>query len=248
MQRWRSIMGWRPWRSWLRRQEEFDLELRAHLDLEAEEQQAAGLSSDEARYAARRAFGNTTQVSEQVREIWGWTTFEQVAQDLRYALRGARKSPGFAAIAMVSLALGIGATTAMFSVFNAVALRPLPVAKPNRLVVIKPNLRGKRFALFNPLFEEMRGAQQSLSGMFAVSDEPYLKAAFEGAAPVYVRGSIVSGSYFQVLGLSPSLGRLLTVEDDEPSVGNCCSRHQSSVLDDSSPRRSGRAGAFGDCA
>src|SRR5437667_298267 len=122
---------------------------------------------------------------------------------------------------MLSLALGIGATTAVFSVMNAVALRPLPVAEPERLVVLQPELRGKRFPLFHPLFEELRRDQQSLAGMFAVSDEPYLKVAFEHASPAYVRGSLVSGNYFQVLGLSPAAGRLLTGQDDQPSVPNC---------------------------
>jgi len=191
------------------------------LELEAEEQQAAGLSADHARHAARRAFGNTTLVKEDVRQMWAWTTLEQVVQDVRYALRGERKSPAFATVAMLSLALGIGATTAVFSVLNAVALRPLPVAEPERLVVIHPKLKGERFVLFNPLFEELRRSQRSLAGMFAISDEPYLKAAFGRAVPVYVRGSLVSGNYFQVLGLSPALGRLLTGGDDEPSAETC---------------------------
>lgn len=151
----------------------------------------------------------------------GWMTLEQVAQDARYALRGMRKSPGFTVVAILSMALGIGATTAVFSVLNAVVLRPLPVADPERLVVLQPQLQGKRYVLFNPLFEELRRSQQSVAAIFAVSDEPYLKVAFDRAAPAYVRGSLVSGNYFQVLGLSPALGRLLTAADDEVSAANC---------------------------
>jgi len=162
MQRWRSIIGWRPWRSRQRREDDLDRELRSHLELEAEEQQAAGLPAGDASHAARRAFGNTALVKDEVRQMWEWTTLEQVVRDVRYALRGARRSPGFATVAILSLALGTGATTAVFSVLNAVVLRPLPVAEPERLVVIEPKLKGAGFALFNPLFEELRRSQQSL--------------------------------------------------------------------------------------
>lgn len=211
-------------RWWLgRRQLDVDLEreLRSHLDLETEEQQAAGLSARDARHAARRAFGNATLIQEEVRALGRWTKMEQIAQDARYALRGLKRSLGFSTVTILSLALGIGATTAVFSVLNAVALRPLPVPGPHQLVVLKPELRGKRFPLFNPLFEELARTQKTLAGMFAISDEPYLKVAFDGGAATYVHGSLVSGNYFEVLGMSPALGRLLTAADDEPSAADC---------------------------
>ncbi|HEY1242239.1 MAG TPA: ABC transporter permease [Bryobacteraceae bacterium] len=209
---------------WLRRkhrEEDLERELRADLELEAEDLRERGLSPEEARYAARRAFGNTTLVQEEVREMWRWTALEQILQDARYALRGVRTSPGFAAVAILSLGLGIGATTAVFSVLNAALLRPLSVAEPERLVVLQAELRGKRFVLFNPVFDYLRANQKSLSGMAAINDNPYLKTAFDHAAPVFVRGSLVSGNYFQVLGLSPAFGRLLTPADDEPSAETC---------------------------
>jgi predicted permease len=210
-------------RWWKRKERERDLEreLRSDLELEAAEQEEKGLSAEEARHAARRALGNTTYLKEEVREMWGWTTCEQVAQDVRYAFRMMRKGPGFTMVAVMSLALGVGATTSVFSVLNAVVLRPLPVAEPERLVVLQPELRGKRFVLFNPLFESLRDAQQSLAGIFAVSDEPFLKVTFDRSAPTYVRASFVSGSYFETLGLSPTLGRLLGAADDERSPAYC---------------------------
>ncbi len=213
--RWRANGKWRAWSSRRRREEDFDRELRAHLELEAEEQMKTGLPGDEARFAALRAFGNTTLAREDVREMWGWTSLEQFGQDLRFALRMLRKNPGFTLLAVLSLALGIGATTAVFSVLDAAILRPMPVAEPERLVILRPELRGKQFVLFNPLFEGLRRSQRPLAGMFAASDQPYLKVSFDsGEAPAYVRGSLVSGSYFSVLGVSPALGRLLSEDDD----------------------------------
>ena len=113
--------------------EDFNRELRAHLDLEAEEQQEACHSSEEARYAARRAFGNTTLVREEVREVWGWTWVERLIQDSRIGLRQFRKNPGFTGVAILTLAQGIGANTAIFTLVHAVMTQSLPVANPDQL-------------------------------------------------------------------------------------------------------------------
>ena len=117
-------------------EQDLDREIRAHLELEAEEQIEAGQSPVEAPYAARRAFGNVTLIQEVTREMWGWTALERLGQDLRYAMRMMRKSAGFTAVTVLSLALGIGANTAIFTMIDAIFLKLLPVKDPQELVQI----------------------------------------------------------------------------------------------------------------
>jgi hypothetical protein len=124
---------------WQIRKRDADLEreLRSDLELEEEEQRANGLSAEEARHAARRAFGNTTLIREHIHEAWGWAPVERLLQDARYAMRQLWRSPGFSIVAMMTLALDIGATTAIFTLVYDVMLRPLPFARPDRIVTIE---------------------------------------------------------------------------------------------------------------
>jgi hypothetical protein len=125
---------------WLQRrhkEEELREELQFHLAEEIEERQANGLSADEATWAARRDLGNATLLREDARRLWSWILLEQLAQDARYGLRGMLKNRMFTGLAALSLALGIGANTAIYSFMDAILLRSLPVADPASLVVVK---------------------------------------------------------------------------------------------------------------
>ena len=193
------------------RDDDLDRELRAHLDLEAEELRAAGSSPQEALHAARRTLGNTTLLKETIREMASWTSFERLFQDLRYGVRLLRRTPGFSAVAILTLGLGIGANTAIFSVVNAVLLRPLPFADSSRLMRIAPTVG----SITNyPDFQDWKARSRSFEQM-----EAYVPRAFSitgGDRPVHVRGLRTSGGLLQLLQVNPIHGRTFVPDEIQP--------------------------------
>jgi putative ABC transport system permease protein len=203
-------------RGWWRRERERDLarEVRGHLELEAREQRESGLLPQAADYAARRAFGNTALVMEDVRTAWGWNWLADLRQDVRYGLRAMRQSPGFTVAAVLTLALGIGANTAIFSLIDSVLLRSLPVHDPASLYFVEnAGARGAAASPPYPCLERFRSLAKSFSAIAAYASGDF---GIRIAGPIeQVDGARVSGNYHGMLGLTPLLGRLLTVEDEQ---------------------------------
>ncbi|HEX7318352.1 MAG TPA: ABC transporter permease [Pyrinomonadaceae bacterium] len=211
---------WRRLRALLRRGEmdrELEEELRYHLERETEQNLCAGMTPEEARRAALRAFGGVEQARELCREARGVRMFQDLWQDLRYGARKLHKSPGFTLVAVMTLALGIGANTAIFSVVNAVLLRPLPFERPEQLVrVFGTNPRRGSFWRPHsyPNFSDLRAQNQTLEALAAYSSS---SSALTGSdAPEQITGAVATGDIFKVLGTRPLIGRLLTPEDEKP--------------------------------
>jgi len=186
-------------------------EIRFHRDRLIEDYMAAGMDRTEAGRRAFLEFGNVAQIEEACRDVRGrW--LEDLATDLCYAYRTLRRSPGFSAVAVLSLALGIGANAAIFTVINAVMLRTLPVKEPDRLVQIARLLDGRPGLVSYPLFEHFRDNVKSISSAFAqgTSDQ----AIVIDGEDEFVTADLVSGGYFIVLGIEPAAGRLLGPGDD----------------------------------
>lgn len=225
----------------LKRNLEQDLadEIQSHLEMQVEDNQRQGMSREEARYAALRKFGGVDQVKEIYRDRRGLPFVETFLRDLNYGARMLRRSPIITTVAILSLALGIGANTALFSVLDAVLLKTLPVEAPDRLVVfewqagrafrtngmsgtsnvdVPPGMRG--LSLFRyEVFERMRqarvaaGSESPLSDLFAFGPISELTAKVDDQAEI-IKGQAVSGDYFAGLRVQPSLGRAITDEDD----------------------------------
>ena len=217
-------LRWRSLRSGRVVDVELDDELRFHLDRQVEANVAAGMTPEQARTAALRALGGVEQRKEDCRDERRVAFVENLWRDLRFAVRQLRKQPVFTAAAVLSLALGIGANTAMFQLLNALTLRTLPVDAPRELVEVRltgdgrdGRHTGRNRQVSLPQYEELQRRQQAFSSMMAFSD---IRFNLSPAGEVrYVDGLWVSGSFFETLGVAPLLGRLIGPGDDEPGCG-----------------------------
>src|SRR5579863_4546593 len=194
-------------------------EIHAHLLIEEQENLEAGMSADEAHYAALRRFGNVTLVEERSSEMWSWKSLETLRQDIRYGLRQVRRNPAFSFVVVLTLALGIGANSAIFSVVNAVVLRPLPYPEPGRLVVaglVNPQDPSARSPYGAADFLAARDHQRSFTWFAALAEGENLFTYTGGAEPLKVHGTPVTAGFFSVLGLSPKVGRAFEAGEDAP--------------------------------
>ncbi len=200
------------WRS--RKDEDLDAEIRGHLEEAIRDRIARGESPDEARANAMREFGNVGLVKEVTREIWGWSLFERLLQDVRYGLRMLRKNRGFAFVAILTLALGIGANTAIFSVVNAVLLRPLPYDHAEQLVMVYTRTpREARQEVSWPDLQDWQAQNQSFSDLAAFV--PQSVNLTGRAEPGRVIGGFVSANFFRLLRVNPAQGRSFLPGEDE---------------------------------
>jgi predicted permease len=202
-----------------RMEDELDEELRSHLEMQVEENIAAGMSPEQARDAARRLFGGVDQVKEEYRDRWSFPRLETWIQDFRYGIRMLGRSPGFAAAVVLSLALGIGANTAIFTLIDAAMWRLLPVKDPEGLLVVGRQIGGDVQSGFT--YEEYRLLRDgSDAAEVAGYTATTFNARIEGNAEPAVEGQLVSGGYFGLLGVNPILGRAIGVEDDQTPNGH----------------------------
>jgi len=204
------ITIWRRLRhvlSWSRHDADLREEIEAHRALRQDAFERDGLAPGDAADASRRALGNVAHAVDAARDVWAIRTADSVSQDVRVALRGLRKSPGFALVAVGTLALGIGATTALFSIFNSLILRPLPVRDPGSLALLTNG------SWSYPIWEQIRARESDLSdGAFAWAGQRFDLARTGQSDPV--DGAYVSGRLFDVLGVTAIRGRMITPADD----------------------------------
>jgi len=190
-------------------------EMQFHLEMQAEENHERGILAEESRYAARRQFGNAMQLKEQSREIWMWGPFDRLLQDLRFALRLLRRSPGFTTVAVLSLGLGIGVNAAIFSVLDNLLLRPLPVPRSDQLASLQHRAASSNLAdsMSYPDYLYYREHNQVFTALAAHSLVQV--TVRDGDRYVKTDGELVSANYFAMLGIHPVLGRWFFEQEDK---------------------------------
>ena len=200
---------------------EIDQELQFHIEQQMEKYLQAGLTREEARRRVRLEFGGLTQTKEDCHEARGVSLIEHIGQDVRYAMRMFGRTPGFTIVVVMTLALGIGANTAVFSLINAVLLKMLPVKDPEQLVQfskIRP-VDGEVDYFSYPEVERFQHEAQAFSGVFAFAPLGGVNVEANGHGEIAI-GQVVSGNYFSTLGVSAMLGRTISPADDQVSGGN----------------------------
>jgi predicted permease len=216
---WSRLESWLSWFPWYRRQaREADLEreLRNHLELEADEQRAAGLSPEEAAHAAHRALGNTLKIEEDVRSAWGFPWVETLAQHARYGLRRLRRSRGFATVAVLTLALGIGATTTIYSISDSLLFRPLPYPNSPRIVQVWGTFAPRGMTEIPASEPEFLEYRQSRSFAHFAGFSTGAVTLTGSGDPLRVEASWGTSDFFQVMGTEPLLGRVFTADEFQP--------------------------------
>ncbi|MBZ5622559.1 MAG: ABC transporter permease [Acidobacteriia bacterium] len=208
-------MRHRYWFGGRRQEADLDAELAAHRAMACQDRIDRGESPEDALRSVRREWGSDALIREVTRQMWGWQTLERLQQDLHHAARALRKSPGFTAVAVLTLALGIGATTALFSAIEAVLLRPLPYARPDRLVwVTRPSPKMPEGPVLTPEFAAWRTENHAFSGLAAWNDQQFnLTRAGE---PELVVAATVNADFLRVLGVEPMVGRDFDESQDRP--------------------------------
>ena len=207
-------MGWHR-QLWSRRHryDELSETIREHLDEKIGELMDRGMTRDEAERTARREFGNITRIEERSREVWQWPTLESILADLGYTFRQLRRAPGFVVTAIIVLALGIGASVAIFAFVDAALLEPLPYTDPNRLMAVnESSAESPLWPLAYPDFVDWQRMNKSLSSLDVFARAGYLVRTREGAEPV--TAGRVSGGFFRTLGVRPILGRDFVAGED----------------------------------
>jgi putative ABC transport system permease protein len=199
---------------------ELDEELRYHVERQTEQNIRLGMNPEEAQYAARKAFGGVEQAKERSRDARGVRRLEELWRDLRYGARMLIRNPGFTFLATLSLSLGVGANTAIFSLLDALLLKRLPVRQPERLVVVATAAPGlsEPISFSYPLFRELDEKNSVFAGMFAYATTPMSMS--EGGQAERVVGELVSGDFFSVLGVGPHLGRVFSEADNRTPGGS----------------------------
>jgi putative ABC transport system permease protein len=200
-----------------KRESGLDEELQSHLQMAAQDRADRGEAPEQARRAARRELGNVGLIKEVTREMWGWASVERLLQDVRYGLRMLAKSPGFTAVAILTLALGIGANTALFSVVNGVLLNPLPYPHPEQLVWLaesKPNFATGSISF--PNFQDWQKNNQTFTSMGLSRGYSYNLTGLGEAEQL--RARLISSDFFSVLGVNPAIGRSFAPGEDAIGV------------------------------